>query len=61
MHPAAHLTLVLVALQRVVYERPPPGALRRGIVALPRAPTAALVVLAVVALAAWALHRRFRR
>jgi hypothetical protein len=52
---------MLLAWQRVVYERPPPASLRRGLVALPRGVTAALVLVALVALLAWALRRRYRR
>ena len=52
---------VLVAWQRVVYERPPAAPLRRGLVALPAAATTAVVLLALAALVAWALRRRLPR
>lgn len=52
---------MLLAWQRVVYERPPAASLRRGLVALPRGATVALVLVATVALLAWALRRRYRR
>jgi len=52
---------MLLAWQRVVYERPPAASLRRGLVALPRGVTVALVLLALVALLAWALRRRYRQ
>jgi hypothetical protein len=52
---------MLLAWQRVVYERPPAASLRRGLVALPRGATVAFVLVATVALLAWALRRRYRR
>ncbi|MFO0648644.1 MAG: hypothetical protein U0326_20550 [Polyangiales bacterium] len=54
------LLTLLVAWQRVVYERPPAGTLQRGLVALPRAPTVAVVLVAVVALLTWSLRARHR-
>ncbi len=58
MPPA--LAPLLAAWQRVVYERPPPEPLRRGLVALPRAATAAVVLAAVTLLLAYALRERYR-
>jgi len=52
---------MLLAWQRVAYERPPAAPLRRGLVALPRGVTVALVLVALVALLVWALRRRYRR
>ncbi len=55
--PAALATL-LAGWQRVVYERPPPNTLQRGLVALPRGPTVVVVIVAVVALLAYSLRKR---
>ncbi len=52
------LATTLVAVQRVVYERPPEGSLQRGLFAVPRAPTVALVLVAVAAILAWTLRQR---
>jgi hypothetical protein len=54
------LATLLVAWQRVVYERPPAGALRRGLVALPRGATVAVVLVAVAALIAYTLRAHYR-
>jgi hypothetical protein len=52
--------MMLVALQHVIYERPPPGTLQRGLVALPRWPTTMLVLVGVVAMVGWYLRERYR-
>lgn len=56
----ATLATVLAAWQRVVYERPPAGSLQRGVVALPRVPTAVAVTVAVVAVLALLVRARRR-
>lgn len=56
-----HVTALLLALQRVVYERPPAGVLRRGLVALPRAPTVVAVVALTALLVGYALRARYAR
>lgn len=48
---------LLLALQRVVYTRPPEGTLQRGLVSLPRWPVV-LAVLAAVAAVVWARAAR---
>ncbi|MFO0630487.1 MAG: hypothetical protein U0325_33340 [Polyangiales bacterium] len=49
---------LLLALQRVVYERPPAHTLQRGLLALPRAPVVVAVILAFAALAVSVVRRR---
>lgn len=49
---------LLLALQRVVYERPPANTLQRGLLSLPRAPVVLVVVLALAALAVSVARRR---
>ncbi len=55
---AAALATLLAGWQRVVYERPPPNTLQRGLIALPRGPTVVVVIVAVVALLAYSLRKR---
>lgn len=52
--------LARLAWQRVVLERPPAGTLRRGIVSLPAAPAAALIVVALLAILGVTLARQRR-
>lgn len=49
---------LLLALQRVVYERPPANTLQRGLLSLPRAPVVLAVILALTALAVSVARRR---
>ncbi len=49
---------LLLAAQRVVYERPPAGTLQRGLIALPRLPVTLAVIAALIALALTVARRR---
>lgn len=48
----------LLAVQRVILERPPQGSLQRGLLSLPRAPVVAAVLLAFFALGLSLVRRR---
>jgi hypothetical protein len=49
---------LLLALQRVVYERPPANTLQRGLLSLPKVPVVLAVILALTALAVSVARRR---
>jgi hypothetical protein len=54
------LVTLTANLQRIVYERPPPNELRRGLIALPPTPTTLVVVFLLMALVGAALRAHLR-
>jgi Mn2+/Fe2+ NRAMP family transporter len=55
------LVTLIANLQQVVYERPPPGELRRGLIALPPTPTTLVVVFFLTALVGATLRAHLRQ